>query len=68
MYMHIGHGRLCVYVSVFRLIPTLLHGREYKFGEWKGVPTLVVHYRADLQSVPGFRYYDNIRTYCNARV
>ena len=45
-------------LSVPRCIPTLLHGPGCKLGEWYGRP-LVVHYRADLQSVHGLRYYDN---------
>ena len=61
--MYIGHGRLyvcvCLYVclSVFRRIPTLLHGPGCTLRNGRGCP-LVVHYWADLQSVHGFRCYD----------
>jgi len=47
---------LSVCLSVPRCIPTLLHGRGCNLGEWC---PLVVHYLADLQSVYGFRCYDN---------
>jgi len=53
---------LCVCLSVclsVHRIPTLLHRPGCKLGEWWGCP-LVVHYRADLQPVHGFRCYDNI--------
>jgi len=40
-------------------MPTLLHGPGCNLG-MVGVP-LVVHYWVDLQSVLGFRCYDNIR-------
>ena len=62
--MYICHAHLCpsVYVSVClfvrRRMPTLLHGPRCNLG-MIGVP-LVVHYWADLQSVHGFRCYDNI--------
>jgi len=60
--MYTGHGRLCVYLSVCvfvrRRIPTLLHGPGCKLGEWMAC-RLVVHYELDLQSVHGFRCYDN---------
>ena len=46
---------VCVYVSVPRRIPTLLHGPGYNLGEWQGyVPWANVH------PVHGFRCYDNI--------
>jgi len=32
--MYIGHGRLCVYVSVPRRIPTLLDGNGCNLVEW----------------------------------
>jgi len=32
--MYIGHGRLCVGLSVPRHIPTLLHGPGCKSAEW----------------------------------
>ena len=56
-----GHGRLCVCVclSVPRRIPTLLHGPDVTWENGSGCP-LVVHYWADLQSLHGFRCYDNI--------
>ena len=60
--MYIGHARLCVSLSVPRRIPSLLHGPGCKLAEWQGCPLgpLVLHYWADLQSVHGFRCYDNI--------
>ena len=58
--MHIGHGRLSVCLSVPRRIPTLLHGSRCNFGENGRECPLVVHYWADLQSVHGFRCYNNI--------
>jgi len=64
--MYIGHGRLCVCLvclsvclSVPRRIFILLHGPGCKLRNGKGCP-VVVHYWADLQSVHGFRCYDNI--------
>jgi len=48
-----------VRVSVPCRIPTLLHGPGCNFGNGRGCP-LVVHYRADLQSVHALRCYDNI--------
>jgi len=48
---------LCV--SATRHILTLLHGPGCNLGNDRGCP-LVVHYWADLQSVHGFRCYDNI--------
>ena len=56
--MYIGHGRLCVCLSVPRRIPTLLHGPGCNSGN--GRDALVVHYWADLQSVHGIHCYDNI--------
>ena len=50
---------VCFCLSVSRRIPTLLHGPGCNSKEWQGFP-LVVHYWADLQSVHGFRCYDNI--------
>jgi len=55
----IGHRHLCVCESVPRRMPTLLHGPRCNLGNGRGCP-LVVHYWADLQSVHGFRCYDNI--------
>jgi len=61
--MYIGNRRrcvcLCVCLSVPRRIPTLLHGSGCKLRNGMGCP-LVVHYWADLQSVHGFRCFDNI--------
>jgi len=50
---------LCVCLSAPRRIPILLHGSRCNFENGSGCP-LVVHYWADLQSVHGFRCYDNI--------
>jgi len=52
---------VCVSVCLFvpRRIPTLLHGSGCNLGNDRGFP-LVVQYWADLQSVHGFRCYDNI--------
>ena len=50
---------MAVCVSVSPRIPTLLHGPRYNLGNGRECP-LVVHYWADLQSVHGFRCYDNI--------
>ena len=52
--MYIGHGHLCVCLTVPRHIPTLLHGPGVTWG------MVVVHYWANLQSVHGFRCYDII--------
>ena len=66
--MYSGHGRLCVFVSVSVCVSVCLYlaafphyctdlymswgnGRRYH---------LVVHYWTDLQSLHGFRCYDNI--------
>jgi len=49
---------LSVSLSVLRRIPTLLHGPGFNLGNGRDC-TLVVKYRADLQSVHGFRCYDN---------
>ena len=61
--MYIGHGRLCVCLSVPRRIPTLLHGLGYglgcNLGNGRGCP-LVVYCWADFQSVDAFRCYDKI--------
>jgi len=50
---------LSVCLSVFRRIPTLLHGPRCNLGNGRVCP-VVVHYWADLQSVHGFRCYDNM--------
>ena len=57
--MYSGHARLCVCLSVPRRIPALLHGPGCNLGNGRRCP-LVVHYWADLQSMHGFRGYDNI--------
>jgi len=62
--MYVGQARLCVSVSC--CIPTLLHGPRCKLGEWQGVPPSCAHL-ADLQSVHGFRCYDN-RAECEISV
>jgi len=49
--------RVCV--SVPWRLPALLHAPGCKLGNRRGCP-LVLHYCADLQSVHGFRCYDNI--------
>jgi len=41
-------------------MPTLLHGPGCDLGEWYGMSPVVVHYRADLQSVHGLRCYGNM--------
>ena len=52
---------MSVSLSVPRRIPTLLHGRGCNSGNGRGTGCpLVVHYSAGLQSVHGFRCYDNI--------
>jgi len=66
--MYIDHNHLCVSVrqclclsmclSVPRRIPALLHP-DVTWG-MVGVHSIDVHYWADLQSVHGFRCYDNI--------
>ena len=62
--MYIGHVRLCVSLSVPRRILTLLHGpADVTSRNHRGCP-IVVHCWADLQSVHGFRYYDNIAPKC----
>jgi len=50
-----------VCVSVPRRVPTLLHGPGCNLGNDRGCP-LVVHCQEYLQSVDGFRCYDNIAT------
>jgi len=50
---------VCVCASVPRRMPTVLHGPECYLGNGRECP-LVVHYWTDLQSVHGFRFYDNI--------
>jgi len=58
--MYIGHARLCMCVCLS--LATFLHyctDLDITWGNGMGCP-LVVHYWADLQSVHGFRCYDNI--------
>lgn len=55
--MHFGHARLCVSVCPSPHSHTTALTRFY-LEEWHGCPQ-VVHYGADLQSVHGFRCYDN---------
>jgi len=43
-----------------RRMPTLLPGLRCNLGNGIGVPSIHVHYWADLQSVHGFRCYDNM--------
>ena len=60
--MYTGHGRLYVCLSVClsvpHRIPTLLHGPACNLGGIVGVPSSCA-LLADLQSVHGFRCYDN---------
>jgi len=57
--MYIGHGRLCVCLSVVAF-PHYCADPDVSWGNGMGC-RLVVHYWADLQSVHGcFRCYDNI--------
>jgi len=70
--VYIGDARLCVClsvcvcVSVRRRMPTPLHGPECNIGNGRKCP-LVVHYCANLQSVHGFRCYDNTARCANAK-
>jgi len=59
--MHIGHVRLCVCMSVCLSLAAFPHyctDLDVTWGNGMGCP-LVVHYWTDLQSVHGFRCYDN---------
>ena len=60
--MFIGHGRLCVCVSVFCLslaaFPYYCTDPDVSWGN--GGSPLAVHYWVDLQSVHEFRCYENI--------
>ena len=56
--MYIGHGRLCVSPSPHSHT-TAVHAPGCNLGGMVWGP-VVMHYWADLQSVHGFRYYDNI--------
>jgi len=65
--MYSGHGHLCVGLCVCGSPhSTLLHRPGCDLGEWWGCP-LVEHYLAYLQSVHGFRCYDNIAQMRNVR-
>jgi len=55
--MYIGHGRLCVCLSL-AAFPHYCTDPDVSWGNGRGCP-LVVHCWADLQSVHGFRCYDN---------
>ena len=57
--MYIGHAHLFVCLSVPCHITTLLHGAGCNLGSGKWCP-VVLHCWVDLQSVHGFRCYDNI--------
>jgi len=56
--MYIGHGHLCVCLSL-AAFPHYCTDPDVSWGNGRGCP-LVVHHWADLQSVHGFRCYDNI--------
>jgi len=60
--MYIGHGRRCVCVSVCLFLAAFPHYCMDPDVSWGhgGRCSLVMHYWADLQSVHGFRCYDNI--------
>ena len=57
----VTHTALCLCLCVclsYAAFPHYCMNPEVTWGEWYGCP-LVVHYWADLQSVHGFRRYDN---------
>jgi len=57
--MYIRHARLSVCLSVCRCMPTQYRtDPDVTCGNGRGCP-LIVHYWSDLQSVHGFRCYDN---------
>ena len=56
--MYIDHGRLCVCQSL-AAFPHYCMDLDVSWGNGRGCP-LVVHYWTDLQSVHGFRCYNNI--------
>jgi len=60
--MYIGHGRLCVCVSVSLTLAAFPHYCMDPYVTWRNCRgcTLVVHCWAVVQSVHGFRSYDNI--------
>jgi len=55
--MYSGHGCLCVCLS-FATFPHYCADPDVSCGNGRGCP-IVVHYWEDLQSVHGFRCYDN---------
>jgi len=55
--MYIGHGRQCVCLSL-ATFPHYCTDPNVNWGNVRGCP-VVVQYWADLQSVHGFRCYDN---------
>ena len=63
--MYIGHGRLCVCLSL-DAFPHYCTDPDVSWGNGMIGCPLVVHYWADLQSVHGFRWYDNIALNANA--
>jgi len=56
--MYIGHARLCVCVSL-AAFPYYCTDPDVTWGNGRRCP-IVMHYCADLQSLHGFRCYDNI--------
>ena len=58
--MYTGHGHLCVCMSVRLSVVAFPYctDLDVTWGNGRGCP-LAVHYWADLQSVHGFRCYDN---------
>ena len=56
--MYIGHGRLCVCLSLFAF-PHYYTDPDVTWQNGRVCP-VVVHYWVDLESVHGFRCYDNI--------
>jgi len=60
--MYIGHARVCVSVCVCLSLAACPHYCTHPAATWdngRGCP-LVLHYWANLQSVHGFRCYNNI--------
>jgi len=60
--MYIGHGRLCVCLSVTRSLAAFQQYCTDPDVSWRNGSRcpIIVHYWADLKSVHGFRCYDNI--------
>jgi len=58
--MYVGHGRLCVCLSLAALPHYCMDPDEVAAVVGGAIYTVVVHYWADSQSVHGFRCYDNI--------